>query len=89
MSVGFRTRKHGTRKQVGNKFPVIEKKKLPARISMPSLRNRVSGLSNVSFTAPIDGQEGKISFIFDGTRISNSIRIVQNIPTLERHNGTT
>jgi hypothetical protein len=73
----FRTRKHGTIKQVGKKFPVVEKKKLPARISMPSPRNRISGISDVNFTAPTQGSDGKISFNFDGTRINNLIRIVQ------------
>jgi hypothetical protein len=77
MPAEFRTRKRGTRKQIGKKFPVLEKKRLPARISMPSPRNRVSGISDVSFTAPSDRQEGQISFIFDGARISNSIRMVQ------------
>jgi hypothetical protein len=76
-SLGFRTRKHGSPKQIGRKFPIMEKKKLPPRISMPSPKNKVSGISNVSFTAPISDRDGKISFVFDGTRINNSIRIVQ------------
>lgn len=36
MSKSFRTRKRGTPRQIGKKFPVLEKKKLPPRIMGPS-----------------------------------------------------
>ena len=32
-SIGFRTRKRGTPGQIGSKFPVFQKKRLPPRIS--------------------------------------------------------
>lgn len=34
MSKSFRTRKRGTPRQIGKKFPVLEKKKLPPKISI-------------------------------------------------------
>lgn len=72
----FRTRKHGTPSQIGKKFPVVEKKKLPPKISLPNAHNRMSGISAITYVPPAEGKDGKISFLFDGTQISNTIVVV-------------
>lgn len=76
MPCGFRTRKRGTARQIGTKFPVLQKKKLPPRISLPSHKNKISGVTAVTYEPPFEGKEGSISFFFSGDMISNTIKVV-------------
>jgi len=78
MPVQFRTRTRGTARQVGQRFPVIEKKKLPPRISIkrPTYGNRDSGISDITYMPPNEDKEGYIEFKFDGHKISGAIRLV-------------
>jgi hypothetical protein len=78
MSVGFRTRTRGTIRQIGLKFPVLEKKKLPPRISLkrPTLSNMESGIENVTYIPPNENQDGYIEFTWDGHKLQGAIRLV-------------
>jgi hypothetical protein len=83
-SLGFRTRTRGTRKQVGKRFPVLEKKKLPRKISIkrPTMSNNESGITDLTYVPPADSKDGYISFVFDGEQVASRIRLVdkeQNI----------
>ena len=74
----FRTRTRGTARQVGQRFPILEKKTLPPRISLkrPTLSNMQSGISDVTYVPPNENQEGSIQFEWDGHRLSGAIRLV-------------
>lgn len=62
MSMSFRTRKHGTKKQIGKKFPVMEKKKLPTKI-----RGKTCGTCYGGNTPKEDSSALKKSNIFEVT----------------------
>ena len=76
----FRTRIHG--KQKGQKFPILERKKLPAKISIkhspnvPTFRNKESGITCLEYKPPTVDKEGEISFRFCGKPVQSKIRMV-------------
>ena len=78
MPCQFRTRTRGTVRQIGQKFPVFEKKKLPPKIAVKSRRPRIRGhqITDMEYTPPTEDKPGKISFKFDGKQISNYIQLV-------------
>lgn len=53
---GFLTRKRGTPRQIGTKFPLIQKKKLPPKIKMKTIS--VGGLNH-----PLAGRQGAWDFL--------------------------
>ena len=78
LGIDWRTRTGGTKRQVGSKFPVFEKEKLPPKITLkrPTISNKESGISNFEYSPPTVDTDGKISFMFDGDKISSKIRLV-------------
>jgi hypothetical protein len=77
--LSFRTRKRGTPKQIGKKFPVLEKKKLPKRISLPSLRNKATGITDLTYIGPTLEKPGYISFNMLGEPVEAKIQLVDSI----------
>ena len=78
-SLAFRTRKRGSPKQIGKKFPVMEKKKLPPRISLPSLRNNATGITHLTYLAPTLEKPGYVSFNMLGDPVEAKIQLVDSI----------
>jgi hypothetical protein len=75
--LGWNTRTMGTKKQVGSKFPVLEKKKLPPKIALkrPTINNNESGITDFEYSPPTVDTDGQISFTFDGDKISSKIKL--------------
>jgi hypothetical protein len=78
MPVQFRKRKKGTPRQIGTTFPILQKKKLPAKIAlkMPSFRNNETGLTDVTYTAPTLEKDGMISFNFGSDIVQDVVKLV-------------
>jgi len=70
------TRTRGSKRQIGKRFPVVEKKKLPQRFSIPRPRARPPlSISNVTYEPATQEKDGFISFRLNGANISNKIKI--------------
>jgi hypothetical protein len=76
--VSFRTRKRGTARQIGTKFPILEKKRLPPKISMrmPSFKNNATGISDVTYSAPALDKDGSVSFNFGSDVVQAVVKLV-------------
>jgi len=79
----FLTRKRGTSKQIGSKFPVRVKLKLPDKISIKK-RSRLSRLlsnrkvTDIEYDKAEGTLAGNISLMFDGRTLHSQIIIVPN-----------
>jgi len=88
--VKFKTRTRGTKKQVGKRFPVLEKKKLPPKIQGPiktqkqreAIAVKLGNLpvAIVSYKQPTEKDTGKVSILYDGHVITNRIHLVETEP---------
>ena len=82
MGLRFRRRNSGTPNQIGKIFPVIEKKKLPAKIALgkrsakPTWNNKESGITNLEYKPPTIDHDGEIAFDFEGEKVYSKIRLV-------------
>jgi hypothetical protein len=82
-AVGFRTRKHGTIRQIGTRFPVLEKKKLPPKIALKKpkdiIRFKGHTIANIEYTEPSLDKPGTISLNFDNVHLSSYIQLIDKL----------